>query len=277
MAIDATRGLPSFSEMLTAFRNKGSLADTLKAGLAGYEKGVGIKAAAAKEASEASLRAAQAEEAKAKAESLRTPKAKRVPLAALPETIKPSLAPYVDSEGMVPEEAAKVALGTTKQGQDADAASRELKLREDALAQRIEAAKKEAELRAEINRIREESGAASRELNAAKTVAETTGRMDSPPLLEKAIISPIKEALTGDPTAAVLAQRQNKAAMEKLAQTGGITPQPQAMPAPAPRPSPNPAGSKNPLRNRAIQELQAAGAPVTEANIQEAIRQLGGQ
>lgn len=276
MALDATRGLPSFSEMLSAFRNRGSLADGLKAGLAGYEKGVGMAAAEKKAASDQRLQGAQTEEALAKAESLRSGGTKkRIPLAALPEAAKTALAAYADEAGTVAEEAAKIYLSTTEQGGKNDRANEMLKLQQERLAAEQKAAEERAALQAELTRVREESGVASRELNAAKTVAETTSRAEAPTMLESGIISPVKEFITGDPLSSVLAQRQNKAAMEKLSQTGGISPQPAPRPALAPsKPKIQP---KNPVRQKAIDELTAAGAPITEANIQEAIRQLGQQ
>lgn len=41
--IDATKGLPSFSEMYTAYKNQGSLADTVNAASTGYSEGAEVK------------------------------------------------------------------------------------------------------------------------------------------------------------------------------------------------------------------------------------------
>lgn len=276
MALDATRGLPSFSEMLQAFRNRTSLGETLQAGLAGYEKGVGLAAKSKEAASEADLRTAQADEARAKAESLRAGGTKkRVPLAALPESIKPQLAAYVDAEGMVPEEAAKVALGTTEQGRKTESATKELELRQKAFEEQQRSAKEREDMQAQIQALREELGRRGQDITAARAVAETAGKVEPPTLLERGA-SFIKEGVTGQPLDAVLAERQRQAATQKLSELSGITPNQPMTPAPtrsAPRPAPAPAGN---MREQAIKELQAAGAPVTEANIAEAIRQLSG-
>lgn len=55
MAINAARGLPSFSEMLQGYRNKGGLGDALKAGLEGYDKGRAAIAAEKKAVGDAEL------------------------------------------------------------------------------------------------------------------------------------------------------------------------------------------------------------------------------
>lgn len=61
MAIDATKGLPSFSEMYAAYKNRASLGDALQSGLQGYEKGVGMAQQGEKISSEADYHRAQAE------------------------------------------------------------------------------------------------------------------------------------------------------------------------------------------------------------------------
>ena len=280
MAIDATRNLPSFSEMLQAFRNRTSLGQTLKAGFEGYEKGVGMKQAAEKEASEAALRKAQADEASAKAESLRSGGTKkRVPLAALPEGIKPQLAGFVDSEGMVPYEAAQVALSTTEQGRKTDQATRDLEMRQKAFEEQQRHAKEMEAAQAQIQALKEQLGPQGQQITAAKAVAESAGKVEPPTLLGRGV-SAVKEAVTGSPLESVLAERQRKAAEAKLAEIANLN-QPQVpAPTPAPMPRPSPAPQPAPdsaLRQQAIQALQAQNAPVTEANIAEAMRQLSGQ
>lgn len=277
MALDALHGLPSFSEMLQAFKNRTSLGETLQTGLAGYEKGVGMKTAAAKEVSESDLRSAQAEEARAKAKNLgSTTSKKRVPLAALPETIKPQLASYVDEEGMVPYEAAQVALSTTEQGRKAEGANKELEMRQQQLEQSRKSQEENLALRQQIADLQAQLGPKAQELSAARAVVEATGKQEAPSLLQKGV-SAVKEGLGGQPLESVLNERMQSAATKKLAEMGRITP-PSAEPQlrqPAPRPAPTSIPQGGDLRSRAISELQSAGAPVTEANIQEAMRQLG--
>lgn len=296
MAIDATRGLPSFSEMLSAFRNRGSLASALNAGVQGVEKGIGIAQTGAKNASQQRLETAQTGEAEAHGRYYDAQAAggaqKKVPLAALPESIKPQLAAYVDAEGNVPEAAAKVALATTEQGGKAERAAEMLKVQQEALDERTKSQARQAQLEAELNRIREESGNEQRSITANKGVIEAT-KDASPTLLQRGV-NFVKEGVTGQPLDVVLQERQNRAATEALARKGGVPSGTDRLnklegtarlntlennakntvtdKAVGIRPTP-----ANPVRQKAIDALTEAGAPITDANIKEAIRQLGQQ
>ena len=61
MAIDTTRGLPSFSEMYNAYKNQGSIGDAIKAGTEGFTSARAAKA-------KSTLEAANANEANAHAD-----------------------------------------------------------------------------------------------------------------------------------------------------------------------------------------------------------------
>lgn len=276
MAIDTTRNLPSFADMLSAFKNRESLGQTLQSGLAGYEKGVGLRTAATKAGAEADYHKAQANKANAEADILKSGASKkRVPLAALPEAIKGSLASFVDAEGMVPYEAAQVALGTTEQGRKTESATKELELRQAQMEQQKKSLEENLALKQQLADLQSQLGPQAQQLAAAKAVAETSSKQKSPSLLTRGV-SAVKEGLGGTPLESVLNERQGAAAQKKLSEIAHISlssPEPQLRTAPPVAPQPT---QPNPLRARAIQELQAANAPVTEANIQEAIRQLSG-
>jgi hypothetical protein len=67
MALDSTHGLPSFSEMYSAYKNKGGLADVINAGFSGYERGSELARKNKETQAEAELKSAQAKEALSKA------------------------------------------------------------------------------------------------------------------------------------------------------------------------------------------------------------------
>lgn len=67
MAIDATRGLPSFSEMYGAYKNRGGLADAINAGVSGFESGMKMTSDKKQAQAEIALKNAQAQEALGKA------------------------------------------------------------------------------------------------------------------------------------------------------------------------------------------------------------------
>lgn len=116
MAIDTTKGLPSFSEMYAAMKNQGSLGEALKSGFEGYQSGVKANMAADTARSEQELRAAQAQEALAKAKSLGVPKEARILLSSLPQEAQDMLVGQSDENGTVAKASAMMAYSTTEQG-----------------------------------------------------------------------------------------------------------------------------------------------------------------
>ena len=71
MAINSTRNLPSFSEMYSAFKNRGGLGETIQTGVNAFNQGMEAQ-------SKANLQSAEAEKARADAKKASMPKAEGV-------------------------------------------------------------------------------------------------------------------------------------------------------------------------------------------------------
>lgn len=218
--IETTRGLPSFSEMYNAFRNRGNLGQAINAGVEGY---FGQKSEMSKEA----LNAANAKEANAHADYYKSQATggteKRIPLAALPEGAKMALGQYADAQGTVTESQAKIYLANTAQGAAADKAANDLDLRTKNLEQQTKHQQEMAVVQQQLADLKAALGQSGQELSAAQTVANTT-KGASPSLVEKGMglagqlatkmgAPKIGEMITPDE---VIKANQNAAAMEKL-------------------------------------------------------------
>lgn len=219
MAIETTRGLPSFSEMYSAFKNRGSLGDAITAGTQAF---TGARAARSK----SDLEAANAEEALAHADVYKRQAQggieKRIPLAALPEGAKEALAAYADEMGTITESQAKIYLSNTAQGAASEKAANELALREQQLAQQTKHQQEMAAVNQQLADLKAALGQSGQELSAAQTVANTT-KGASPSLAQK-LMGKIGEATDMPslvPTEYTRAQ-QNAAALEKLSGTANI-------------------------------------------------------
>ena len=181
MAIDTTRGLPSFSEMYNAYKNQGSIGDAIKAGTEGFTSARAAKA-------KSTLEAANANEANAHADYYKSQAAggteKRIPLAALPEGAKAALGQYADANGSVTESQAKIYLANTAQGAASEKATNELNLRTQALEQQTKHQQEMAAVNQQLADLKAALGQSGQELSAAQTVANTT-KGAAPSLAEK--------------------------------------------------------------------------------------------
>lgn len=234
--IETTRGLPSFSEMYAAFKNKGSIADSINAGVGGYFEGK-------KEQADVNKKNAEAVEAKSHGKyydaQVNGGIDKKVPLASLSDEARAKLAPYVDANGMIPEAAAKVYLSTTAQGQAADKATSELELKQKALEEQTKHQKEMTDIQQQLATLKEALGQKGQALSAAQTVA-TTNKSADPSLLET-LAGKAGEALNmpGIVPSEYKRAKQFDAATETLSGTAGIkSSEPQVTPSPTPAPAP---------------------------------------
>lgn len=251
MAINTTRGLPSFSEMYNAFKNRGSLADVINAGVKGYTEGSAAVSKAKKEAAEAREADAHADYYKFQSQGGGQ---KFVELGGMDDAARTALGPYA-KDGKVDETTYKMYLATTKQGQDANKAQEQLEQKQRELAQQAKHQEEMAALKEQIATMQNQLGQSNQELNAAQTVANVTSKEADPTLFERGV-SFVKESVGGDPLGSVLAERQKKAALKKLSERGGMAPastpnvtpsaeQLMTQPAPQPQRVPRPMGKSN--------------------------------
>lgn len=221
MAINSTRNLPSFSEMYSAFKNRGGLGDALQAGVTGFNEGA---AAQSKE----NLQASEAEKNRAEAKAKAAPKEGVIRLdQILDPKEKEALAQYAS-----PNEQGLLVLpistynAVTKRGQGQEA----LDLKNQLVLEQAKAAEERAANQARLAKVAEEKaalqaqlGPRAQELSATRSLAEEAGKVESPTLLQRGA-SFIKEKVTGKPLSSVLAERQGEAARAKLADFGQVNP-----------------------------------------------------
>lgn len=260
MAINSTRGLPSFAEMYEAYKNRGSLGQSLQAGVEGLKSGIEIARKGKETDAEAKLKNAQALKAETDA---KRPKEGFIRIDQIIDPReKADLAQYAtaNEEGVlvVPQSTYNA---VTKRGQGAETLDLKAKL----AAQQAEA--DAARIKAEQERLalQQELGPRAQATSAAKGLGELASKVDAPTIPNR-ILSFGKETIGMEPTAAVLAERQRQAAAKRLEELQGNASASIVDTATGLGP--------DPLRTQAIQELNAAGMPTTEANINEAMRQL---
>lgn len=221
MAIDATRGLPSFSEMYSAFKNRGGLADAITAGFQGFESGRAGAAKAQESAANVELTRAKAKEAMANAN--------KDPLANMMDAslIKPN----VSKEQWALIEAAGTPVGDKLMIPRSYLSSIVPLVREQGserraeLSREAEAKKLEEQLAAQAERQRQSERAGDeRQAEAQRMQALTQVAGEKIPVrgIEKAVISPIKELITGRPTETVQKLREQEAAKEALKTKAGL-------------------------------------------------------
>jgi hypothetical protein len=222
MAIDSTKGLPSFSEMYSAYKNRGGLGDVINAGVSGYYD---AKAAKSKE----NLQASEAEKNRAAAKKDLMPKEEGV--IRLDQILDPKekqdLMQYAkpNDQGLL-----VLPISTynavTKRGQGQEA----LDLKNQLTLAQQQQAEERAKNAQELTRIQQEKadlqaqlGPRAQELSATSRLAEEAGKVDAPTLLQRGV-SGVKEAFGGKPLESVLAERQGSAARSKLSEIGKVNP-----------------------------------------------------
>ncbi len=225
MAIDTTRGLPSFSEMYSAFKNKGNLGEVLKAGVTGYND-------ATNDRSKRDLQAAEAEKNRAEAKKASMPKSEGVVRIdqILDANEKAALAQYAqpNEQGLLVVPISTYnAVTKRSQGQDA------LDLKNQLVLEQSKSAEERAANQARLAKVAEEKaalqaqlGPKAQEISATRSLAEEAGKIEAPTLLQRGA-SFIKEKVTGKPLSSVLAERQGEAARAKLATLGNVNGGPQ--------------------------------------------------
>ncbi len=274
MAIDPLRGLPSFSEMYNAYKNRGGLGQALQGGIDAYTEG---RAAKSKE----NLQSAEAEKNRADAKHYATPKSESfVRLDQISDPAeKAALAQYAspDAQGVMTLPISTYnAVTKRSQGQEAIDLKNQLAQaqaeRNQQLAEKDRALQKVAEEKASLQA---QLSPVNQTINAAKDLASSAATVDAPTpigrlgsLLKEKVLPPALGG--GTPTSAVAAERQGEAARTALQgivshtaptklntvdQAIGITP--------------------DPLETKAVQILNDNHKPVTPANIAEVKRRLG--
>lgn len=210
MAINSTRGLPSFSEMYSAFKNKGSLGETLQAGVEGYKTGVEMKRKNAAQESQSALEQAQAKKALHEAT---TEKATFVRIDQITDPKeKAELAQYAtpNTEGImvVPTSTYNA---VTKRTQGAEML--DLKAQHDAAmaAKDADLARAAQEKQALLNEI----GPKAQSISAAKGLAESAGKVGEPSLAGR-LVNPLQKLVTGTDISSVAAEKQREAANARL-------------------------------------------------------------
>lgn len=221
MAIDATRGLPSFSEMYTAFKNRGGLAEAITGGLGAYYEGKAAKGKAEESAAEIELKRAQAK--KALAEANKDPYADYQDISTLApvlskeqfDVLKLSATP-VGGKLMVPKSQIQTLTPLVRE----QGAERRAELAREAEAKRLE------DMLAEQARRQRESERASDERQAEaqrmQALTQVAGEKIPVKPVEKMIVSPIKEFITGAPTDTVAKLREQEAAKVALKTKAGL-------------------------------------------------------
>ncbi len=222
MAINATRGLPSFSEMYSAFKNRGSLGEALQGGFKAYDEG---RAATSKE----NLQASEAEKNRAEAKAKSAPKEAFVRLdQILDPKEKQDLAQYAtpnDQGVMVLPVSTYNAVTKRGQGQETLELKNQLALADQKAAEeRATNAARLSQVAEEKAALQAQLGPEAQEISATRSLAEEAGKVEAPTLFQRGA-SFIKEKVTGKPLSSVLAERQGEAARAKLATLGNVGPQ----------------------------------------------------
>lgn len=183
MAIDPTRGLPSFSEMYNAYKNQGSLGDSIKAGTEGF-----MSARAAKAKSD--LEGANSREADAHARYYDAQATggitKKVSAASLTDEVRNKLAAAgaIDADGNVSEASAKVAMQGSKQEGDANAMSEKLAHQQELFEQNKRHQADSLAMQQQLAELKAQVSGANTANNAATTIANTNKNAE-PTLVEK--------------------------------------------------------------------------------------------
>ncbi len=290
MAIDATKGLPSFSEMYNAYKNRGNLGDVLKAGVTSYYQGKDeankakyIQSEAAKNQAEAAYNQAHAKMLAGSQGIIRLDQI-------TDPTEKATLAQYAqpNAEGImvVPvstynavthknqnQEALdlKTQLAKTQQEHQNALLSLNTQHQSEINARDLALQKAQEEKQALANQLQPRA----QTINAASKLAESANTVEKPTLLNEGA-SFVKEKMGFGPTDAVAAERQGQAARSQLQ---SMLQQPNASANPVDQatgiaPTPAPPLNQSP-RYQAIQELQNQKQPVTEANIKFVMDKMG--
>lgn len=220
MAIDPTRGLPSFTEMYNAYKNRGSLGDAVNAGVSGFME---AKAATSKQAKEA----AETQEATSHAKWYETQAKgggqKTVSAASLPDEVRERLAKAgaIDEQGNTLESSAKIAMQGTKQESDAASAADKLAAQMAAFEQKKAHDAEVSKITAERDADRAKFTGNQQEMDAARTVANVTSK-ETPPGIGDKIWNAVQKPFTKEDTATILNDKQKHAAINALTQKGGF-------------------------------------------------------
>lgn len=235
MAINPTRNLPSFSEMYSAFKNRGGLGETLQTGVNAFNSGM-------EAAGKAKLQAAETKKAEAEAKKASMPKSEGV--VRIDQIVDPKekadLLQYAqpNDQGLLVVPISTYS-AVTKRGMGQETLDLKTQLAEQAAKAQTEAAANQARLAKvaeEKAALQATLGPQAQALTAASRLAEEAGKVGAPTMLQRGV-SFVKEAVTGEPLASVLAERQGKAARQKLSEIGGVNPVDEATGINVPAPS----------------------------------------